>query len=133
MYPMPALSAATPQKVAGWLATVLLVPMKVADCAGEMPSVKSRTMATKREKACSAANHWTNSFSTDSFDPLSSMSTVFRISRKHERQKTGKPFVGRNGTVVSNPQDAQIAFVSSRARVRPKERLALHFLHRLGT
>src|SRR5436190_4148059 len=58
---------------------------------------------------------------------------------KHSRQNTGRPCVGRNGTVVSFPQAEQFVVVSTRSR--PTEapadgrdaRLALHDLHRFGS
>src|SRR5436190_22418024 len=58
---------------------------------------------------------------------------------KHSRQNTGRPCVGRNGTVVSLPQAEQLVVVSTRSRViEPPEagreaRFALHALHRLGS
>src|SRR3954467_15125544 len=46
---------------------------------------------------------------------------------KHSRQKTGRPCVGRNGTVVSLPHAEQLVTVSTRSRatVAPGGRLAL--------
>src|ERR687886_279884 len=35
---------------------------------------------------------------------------------KHSRQKTGRPCVGRNGTVVSLPHAEQLVVVSTRSR-----------------
>src|SRR5512133_1610027 len=58
---------------------------------------------------------------------------------KHSRQKTGRPCVGRNGTVVSLPQAEQLVVVSTRslATIPPAEgraaRFALHALQRLGS
>src|SRR4051812_22013862 len=58
---------------------------------------------------------------------------------KHSRQNTGRPCVGRNGTVVSFPQAEQLVVVSTRSRPTetPAEgreaRLALHDLHRFGS
>ncbi len=68
-----------------------------------------------------------------------------RLSWKQERQKTGRPCVGLNGTVVSTPQAEHSVRVSVRERgraaaatapsvERPRPaRLALHSLHRLGS
>src|SRR5204863_7045272 len=58
---------------------------------------------------------------------------------KHSRQNTGRPCVGRNGTVVSLPQAEQFVVVSIRSRPteEPDEgreaRFALHDLHRFGS
>src|SRR5215471_19806008 len=56
---------------------------------------------------------------------------------KHSLQKTGRPCVGLNGTVVSLPHAEQVVTVSTRSRVTaPAGRLArfpLHALHRLGS
>src|SRR4029450_395126 len=58
---------------------------------------------------------------------------------KHSRQNTGRPCVGRNGTVVSFPQAEQFVVVSTRSRPieAPADgrdaRLALHDLHRFGS
>src|SRR5262249_30368321 len=54
-------------------------------------------------------------------------------------QKTGRPCVGRNGTVVSFPQAEQLVVVSTRSRPAPAPpdgraaRLALQLLQRLGS
>src|SRR5215468_10483385 len=56
---------------------------------------------------------------------------------KHSRQKTGRPWVGRKGTVVSLPHCEQLVLVS--VRIGPDEpptasaRLALQALQRLGS
>src|SRR5689334_9536196 len=57
---------------------------------------------------------------------------------KHSLQKTGRPCVGLNGTVVSLPQAEQVVDVSTRSRgsVAPAGRLArllLQALHRFGS
>jgi hypothetical protein len=56
---------------------------------------------------------------------------------KHSRQNTGRPCVGRKGTVVSFPHCEQVALVSDRWTLLPWlglwERLALQSLHRLGS
>src|SRR6188474_821321 len=57
---------------------------------------------------------------------------------KHSLQKTGRPCVGLNGTVVSLPQFEQLVTVSTRSRatIAPAGRLALlalQALHRLGS
>src|SRR3954463_8507204 len=56
---------------------------------------------------------------------------------KHSLQKTGRPCVGRKGTVVSLPQAEQVVTVSTRSRATgPAGRLArlvLQFLHRFGS
>src|SRR5262249_53689849 len=58
---------------------------------------------------------------------------------KHSRQKTGRPWVGRNGTVVSLPHAEQLVLVSTRSRPIPPApvgraaRLALQPLQRLGS
>src|SRR5580704_7741822 len=58
---------------------------------------------------------------------------------KHSRQKTGRPCVGRNGTVVSFPHCEQVVFVSERTceppppPPLPSARLALQALQRLGS
>src|SRR5215469_7975389 len=67
-----------------------------------------------------------------------------RLSWKQERQSTGRPWVGLNGTVVSTPQAEHLVRVSVRdsgrvtapdaAAVRPRPaRLALQSLQRLGS
>src|SRR5260370_13832994 len=59
---------------------------------------------------------------------------------KHSRQKTGRPWVGRKGTVVSLPHCEQLVLVSARIGELPpppppppSARLALHALQRLGS
>src|SRR5271156_3839586 len=58
---------------------------------------------------------------------------------KHSRQKTGRPCVGRNGTVVSLPHWEQLVLVSARTGEDPppppppSARLALQPLQRLGS
>src|SRR5438128_9465573 len=58
---------------------------------------------------------------------------------KHSLQKTGRPCVGRNGTVVSLPQAEQVVVVSTRSRPIPPPpagrlaRLPLQALHRFGS
>ena len=59
---------------------------------------------------------------------------------KHSRQNTGRPCVGRNGTVVSLPHAEQLVVVSTRSRAdrRPPAegrdaRFALHDLQRFGS
>src|SRR3981189_2590457 len=60
---------------------------------------------------------------------------------KHSRQKTGRPWVGRKGTVVSFPHWEQLVLVSARIvelpppppLLPPSARLALQALQRLGS
>src|ERR1700678_3447974 len=61
---------------------------------------------------------------------------------KHSRQRTGRPWVGRKGTVVSLPHWEQVARVSTRvycaargggAAVSTATRLDLQVLQRLGS
>jgi hypothetical protein len=58
---------------------------------------------------------------------------------KHSRQNTGRPCVGRNGTVVSFPHAEQLVVVSTRSLEADapgagrEARLALQLLHRLGS
>src|SRR5687768_18520774 len=56
---------------------------------------------------------------------------------KHSLQNTGRPCVGRNGTVVSFPHAEHVAVVSTRSRIpgdaARAARLALHALHRFGS
>ena len=57
---------------------------------------------------------------------------------KHSLQKTGRPCVGLNGTVVSLPQAEQVVTVSTRSRgadapAGREARLALQALHRFGS
>src|SRR5215470_12188625 len=57
---------------------------------------------------------------------------------KHSRQKTGRPCVGRNGTVVSLPHCEQLVLVSARIGAGlplppSSARLALQALQRLGS
>jgi hypothetical protein len=58
---------------------------------------------------------------------------------KHSRQKTGRPWVGRNGTVVSFPHCELVVLVSERTGVAPapppatSARLALQALQRWGS
>src|SRR5258706_16296070 len=58
---------------------------------------------------------------------------------KHSRQNTGRPCVGRKGTVVSFPHCEQFVFVSERIGEAcpppppPSARLALQDLQRLGS
>src|SRR4029079_17785641 len=56
---------------------------------------------------------------------------------KHSLQNTGRPCVGRNGTVVSLPHAEQVAWVSTRSRMPGDAarvaRLALQALQRLGS
>src|SRR3954453_12792297 len=50
---------------------------------------------------------------------------------KHARQRTGRPCLGKNGTIVGLPHSAQMTLVSARPRTFPN--LALHFLQCLGS
>jgi hypothetical protein len=57
---------------------------------------------------------------------------------KHSLQNTGRPCVGRNGTVVSLPHAEQLVVVSTRSRiigpaVALLARFALHALQRFGS
>src|SRR5215212_3591414 len=58
---------------------------------------------------------------------------------KHSRQNTGRPCVGRNGTVVSLLHAEQLVVVSTRSLAMPPPpdgrdaRLALQPLHRFGS
>src|SRR5204863_9100206 len=56
---------------------------------------------------------------------------------KHSLQNTGRPCVGRNGTVVSLPHAEQVACVSTRSRMPGDAarvaRFALHDLQRFGS
>jgi hypothetical protein len=52
---------------------------------------------------------------------------------KHDRQSTGRPCVGLNGTVVSSPHSEQVVRVSDRTLGPPRTRLALHCLQCLGS
>src|SRR5208337_4449026 len=61
-----------------------------------------------------------------------------RLAWKHSRQNTGRPCVGRKGTVVSLPHCEHVVLVSARACVDPpppppSARLALHALQRFGS
>jgi hypothetical protein len=61
-----------------------------------------------------------------------------RLAWKHSRQNTGRPWVGRKGTVVSFPHCEHVVLVSARACVAPpppppSARLALHALQRFGS
>jgi hypothetical protein len=66
---------------------------------------------------------------------------IARRCWKHSRQNTGRPCVGRNGTVVSLPHCEQVVLVSERIGVAPpfapppvpSARFALHALQRLGS
>jgi hypothetical protein len=62
---------------------------------------------------------------------------IARRCWKHSRQKTGRPCVGRKGTVVSFPHCEQLVLVSERiGLLLPPEasaRLALQALHRFGS
>ena len=64
---------------------------------------------------------------------------IDRLAWKHSRQNTGRPCVGRNGTVVSFPHCEQVVFVSARTGAAelpappPSARLALQPLHRFGS
>ena len=52
---------------------------------------------------------------------------------KHERHRTGRPCVGRKGTVVSSPHAEHLVRVSVRTRGPLFARFALHCLQRLGS
>ena len=65
---------------------------------------------------------------------------IDRRAWKHSRQNTGRPCVGRKGTVVSLPHCEHVAFVSARIAEAPpppppppSARLALHPLQRFGS
>jgi len=62
---------------------------------------------------------------------------IARLCWKHSRQKTGRPCVGRKGTVVSFPHCEQLVFVSARAGEEcpppVSARFALQVLHRFGS
>src|SRR5687767_2124896 len=58
---------------------------------------------------------------------------------KHSRQNTGRPWVGRKGTVVSLPHAEQLVLVSTRSRPMPPPpdgraaRFVLQLLQRFGS
>src|SRR5579859_4776370 len=63
---------------------------------------------------------------------------IERRAWKHSRQNTGRPCVGRKGTVVSFPHCEQVVFVSARGAEPPpppppSARFALHPLQRFGS
>src|SRR4029077_9660791 len=64
---------------------------------------------------------------------------IARRCWKHSRQNTGRPCVGRKGTVVSFPHCEQLVFVSERIGEAwpppppPSARFALHALQRFGS
>jgi hypothetical protein len=66
---------------------------------------------------------------------------IDRLAWKHSRQNTGRPCVGRKGTVVSFPHCEQVVFVSARGAPPPppplpppvSARFALHALQRFGS
>ena len=61
---------------------------------------------------------------------------IERLAWKHSRQNTGRPWVGRKGTVVSLPHCEHVVFVSARGWFPPPPAsalFALQALHRLGS
>jgi hypothetical protein len=50
---------------------------------------------------------------------------------KQARQSTGRPWIGKNGTIVGLPHSAQMTLVSGRRRIFPS--LALHLLQCVGS
>jgi hypothetical protein len=70
-------------------------------------------------------------------DNRSHAAPMARRCWKHSRQKTGRPCVGRKGTVVSFPHCEQLVLVSARMGAAPpptaSARLALQALQRLGS
>ena len=61
---------------------------------------------------------------------------IDRLAWKHSRQNTGRPCVGRKGTVVSFPHCEQVVLVSALAcppPPPPSARFALHALQRFGS
>lgn len=74
------------------------------------------------------------------FEPQNYAAPKARRCWKHSRQKTGRPCVGRKGTVVSLPHCEQVVFVSERIcdappppPPPPSARLALQPLHLFGS
>jgi hypothetical protein len=57
----------------------------------------------------------------------------FRFDWKQSRQSTGRPCVGRKGTLVTAPHCEQTVRVSGRDPPPPEARFPLHGLHRLGS
>ena len=60
------------------------------------------------------------------------LAPVRRLSSKQERHSTGRPWVGRKGTVVSCPQTEHCVRVSART-LDPPPRFSLQALHLLGS
>ena len=63
---------------------------------------------------------------------------IERLAWKHSLQNTGRPWVGRKGTVVSLPHCEHVVFVSARGWLPPppppaSALFALQALHRLGS
>ena len=61
---------------------------------------------------------------------------IDRLAWKHSRQNTGRPWVGRKGTVVSLPHCEQVVFVSARGWFPPppvSALFALQALQRFGS
>src|SRR5262252_6565721 len=79
---------------------------------------------------------WAESGERQTF-PTYAGELIDRRCWKHSRQKTGRPCVGRKGTVVSLPHCEQLVFVSARTGVEDppidSARLALQDLQRLGS
>src|SRR6266849_2216587 len=89
-------------------------------------------------RASLAPNGFLKSFHlpTSNFQSLNHAAPMVRRCWKHSRQKTGRPCVGRNGTVVSLPHCEQFVLVSERIwppPPPPSARFALQPLHRLGS
>src|SRR5216684_8570404 len=93
-------------------------------------------------RASLAPNGFLKSFHLppSNFQSLNHAAPMARRCWKHSRQKTGRPWVGRNGTVVSLPHWEQLVLVSERIGELPpppppppSARLALHALQRLGS
>src|ERR1700732_841276 len=84
--------------------------------------------------------HWSNSppAKADFLTPRYAGEPMDRRCWKHSRQNTGRPCVGRKGTVVSLPHCEQVVLVSERICAPPpppppSARFALQPLHRLGS
>ncbi len=90
-------------------------------------------------RASLAPNGFLKSFHlpTSNFQSLNHAAPMARRCWKHSRQKTGRPCVGRKGTVVSFPHCEHVVFVSERIGEAPpptpSARLALQVLHLFGS
>ena len=109
-----------------------VIPNGVSDSLSRLsPFFEASGPVTKRKRAIVSDGP-----AVDAAGKLFYGAPIERLAWKHSLQNTGRPWVGRKGTVVSLPHCEHVVFVSARGWFPPPPASALfdlQALHRLGS